>query len=160
MTRALAQRVRTTTRGDDGQIMLLSICFAVVCLLLVTVVVSASAVHLERKRLVAVADSLALAAADQVDTDGYFRGELPEPADGAGVHLTDAAVAAAVTRHLGTWPSEALPHGIVVERAGTPDGRTAEVRLRAVARPPLVTWVLAPWGDGITVHARASARAW
>lgn len=156
----MRRRIRELSADDDGQIMLLSLCFAVVCLLLVTVIVSASAVHLERKRLVAVADSLALAAADQVDTDEYFGGGAPEPVEGAGVHLSDTGVADAVSRHLGAWPADALPHGVVVERAGTPDGRTAEVRLRAVARPPLVTWVLAPWSDGITVHARASARAW
>lgn len=153
--------VRARAAGaDDGQVMLLSLCFAVVCLLLVTVVVSASAVHLERKRLTALADSLALAAADQVDTDDYFRGTAPDPVTGGAVHLTDATVAAAVTAHLAAWPSDALPDAVVVESSGTPDGRTAEVRLRAVVRPALLTWVLAPWSDGVTVHARASARAW
>ena len=49
-------------RRDDGQIMILTIGFVVVALLLVTVVASAAGVHLERKRLLALADVLALEA--------------------------------------------------------------------------------------------------
>lgn len=140
--------------------MLLSLCFALVCLLLVTVVVSASAVHLERKRLAAVADSLAVAAADELDLEAYFEGEMPAPDIDGTVFLTDGGVAAAVAEHLAAWPADSLPSGVVVDRAWTPDGRTAEVRLRALARPALLTWVLAPWADGIALHASASARAW
>lgn len=140
--------------------MLLSLCFALVCLLLVTVVVSASSVHLERKRLASVADSLAVAAADELDLESYFGGDTPEPGADGKIFLTDAGVSAAVTEHLAAWPQDGLPDGVVVERAWTTDGRTAEVRLRSVARPVLLTWVLAPWSDGIALHASSSARAW
>ena len=140
--------------------MLLSLCFALVCLLLVTVVVSASSVHLERKRLTALADSLAIAAADELDIDDYYSGNVPDPRSDGKVFLTDASVSAAVTAHLAEWPHESLPDDVIVELAGTPDGRTARVRLRSVARPALITWVLAPWSDGIALHAEASARAW
>ena len=146
--------------GEAGQVMLLSLCFALVCLLLVTVVASATSVHLERKRLAALADSLALAAADELDLEVYFDGGVPEPDEHGKIFLTDASVAAAVEEHLSAWPAQSLPDGVVVERAWTPDGRTAEVTLRATARPVLLTWVLAPWSDGIALHARSSARAW
>ena len=64
-------RLRAAARGEDeGQVMLLSLCFAVLCLLLVTVVASATSVHLERKRLAALADSLAIAAA--ADSAAYI----------------------------------------------------------------------------------------
>ncbi len=140
--------------------MLLSLCFALLCLLLVTVVASATSVHLERKRLAALADSLAIAAADELDLDTYYGGEAPDPLEDGKVFLTDAGVSAAVTAHLAAWPGDSHPDGLAVVRAATPDGRTAEVALRAVARPVLLTWVLAPWSDGIALHAEASARAW
>jgi len=158
--RRARRRIRHVARGDDGQVMLLSLCFALVCLLLVTVVASATSVHLERKRLAALTDSLAIAAADELDLDAYYRGEAPDPLQEGKVFLTDASVAAAVEEHLAAWPGEGRPEGLAVVRAATPDGRTAEVELRAVARPVLLTWVLAPWSDGIGLHAAASARAW
>ena len=76
-------------RDDDGQIMLLSIAYGVVALALVLTVVSISAIYLERKQLLALADAVAAGAADAVDEDAYFgsdRGETPE------LPLTDASV--------------------------------------------------------------------
>ena len=73
---------------DDGQVMILTLGFVVVALLLITVVVSAAGVHLERKRLLALADLLALEAADAVGDDQYFApgagrrpGDRRRPAD-------------------------------------------------------------------------------
>jgi len=153
-------RIRAATRGEEGQVMLLSLCFALICLLLVTVVASATSVHLERKRLAALADSLAIAAADELDLEAYYGGEAPEPGEDGKIFLTDESVAGAVAEHLAAWPERGRPQGLAVTRAETPDGRTAEVELVAFARPVLVTWVLAPWSDGIALSARASARAW
>ena len=61
-----------STAGDDGQIMLLTLGFVVVAMLLITVVVSPPGVHLERKRLLALADVLALEGADAVGDDRYY----------------------------------------------------------------------------------------
>jgi hypothetical protein len=44
--------------------------------------------------------------------------------------------------------------------ATSDDGRSAHVRLGALARPPLISWVTAPWSDGIALEADSSARAW
>lgn len=156
----LPTRVRSAARGEDGQIMLLSLGFALVCLLLVTVVASATSVHLERKRLSALADSLAIAAADELDLDSYYGGDVPAPGDDGKIFLTDATVSAAVAEHLAAWPERGRPAGLTVVRSGTRDGRTAEIELSAVARPVLLTWVLAPWSDGIALAASSSARAW
>ena len=57
--------------------MILTIGFVVVALLLITVVASAAGVHLERKRLLALADLLALEAADAVDDDALLRTPAP-----------------------------------------------------------------------------------
>ena len=135
--------------------MILSLGFAVLAILLVLVVTAATAVHLDRKRLLAVADLAVLAAADEVG-DGYYRGERGD----GGVPLTDAGVRQAVERYVAAHPDPtARWDGIRVLEAGAPDARSARARLGAVTRPPLVTWVLAPWGGGITLEVEATARA-
>lgn len=179
---AAARRMALTRlRGtDDGQVLLLSIGYALLALLLVTVVVSATGVHLERKRLLAVADQAALAGAQAFDADAYYRrqgaagedaggvgdgrpghaGDAPGSADTPGlVLLSPPLVRSAVTDHLEASPGAARLEGLTLESATTPDGRTAVVTLRAVARPPLLSWVTAPWTDGIALHATSSARA-
>ena len=42
--------------------------------------------------------------------------------------------------------------------ATTPDGRSTHVRLGAVVRPTLMSWVLAPWSDGIALEAESAGR--
>lgn len=151
--------LRSRLGSDDGQVMLLTLCYAVIALLLVTVVASASSVHLERKRLLALADQAALAAADALGEAAYY-GRDPArraPDDGL-VVLTDASVRAAVDEHLARSPGAARLTGLTVLGTST-DGRTAEVTLGAVARPPLVSWVTAAWSDGIALRATARARA-
>jgi hypothetical protein len=140
--------------------MILTIGFVVVALLLITVVVSAAGVHLERKRLLALADVLALEAADAVGDDRYFApGAGQGDPDTAGVPLTDAAVRAAVDGYLRDNPSSISSWDqFAVLSATTPDGRSADVHLGAVVRPALVSWVLAPWSDGIALEAESTAR--
>jgi hypothetical protein len=146
----------TATGGDDGQVMLLTLCYAVIALLLVTVVVSASGVHLERKRLLALADQAALAAADSMSAETYYG--RTGPGDDGLVVLTEAAVRDAVDQHLARSPGAARLTGLTVLGTST-DGRTAEVTLGAVAHPPLVSWVTAAWSDGIALRATSRARA-
>ncbi|MGN8245960.1 pilus assembly protein TadG-related protein [Cellulomonas soli] len=158
--------MRGRARGDDGQITLLTIGFMAVALMLVTVVVSATAVHLERKRLVALADLAALDAADALGPEQYLvDAASPVASDtggpgGEGLALRDADVRAAVADYLAAEADETARWSqFAVLEAGTPDGRTVTVRLAAVVRPPLLGWVMAPWSDGIAVQAQSSARA-
>ena len=144
-------------RGDDGQVLILSLGFAVLALLLVLVVTAATGVHLDRKRLLALADLAALSAADEVSTR-YFAG--PQDRGPGGVPLTDETVRAAVERYVRDHPEPAAAwDGVRVLEATTPDGRSAVVRLGALTRPPVLTWVLAPWTDGVRLEVEASARA-
>ena len=145
---------RAEPRGDDGQVMILTLGFVVVALLLLTVVVSAAGVHLERKRL------LALEGADAVGDDRYFVPGAGREAPGTGgLPLTDAAVRASVDRYLRDNPGAATAWDeFAVLDATTPDGRSAQVRLGAVVRPVLMSWVLAPWSDGIALEAESVAR--
>lgn len=145
-------------RDDRGQVLLLSIGLGVLALLLVLVVVAASGVHLERKRLIALADACAVTGAGAVDVAATYSAS-PPPAPGT-VVLTPQSVRAAVTAHLDDSPLAERLAGLELLEATTSDGRTAEVSLRALARPAVLPWMLAPWSDGIEIRATALARAW
>ncbi|HWS57103.1 MAG TPA: pilus assembly protein TadG-related protein [Actinotalea sp.] len=156
---------RTVARGDDGQIMLLAIAYGVLALLLVTAVVSAGSVHLDRKRLLALADLAALEAADALDVDAYYGRAAGDPCveapcrPGDLVVLSHDTVRAAVEQYVARAAPASGPEDVTILDATTPDGRTAVVRLGAVSRPSLLSWVTAPWQDGVVLRVSASARA-
>jgi len=151
-----ATRGRAQRGSDDGQITLLAIGFAVLAITLVLVVAAAAKVHLERTRLLALTDLVALDASDAVDQDSYFAGH-----GGAdGVPLTDADVRAAVDRYLRAHPESTSGLGdVVVLAADSPDGRSAHVRLGAVAHPTGAGRVLSAWHQGVHLEADGVARA-
>ncbi|HEY3437881.1 MAG TPA: hypothetical protein VGK35_09355 [Actinotalea sp.] len=138
--------------------MLLCIAYGALALLLITIVVSATSIHLERKRLLALADLTALAAADTLDADSYYSGEGRD-LDTPPVVLTPSGVRATVEDRLQAAPEATRFEDLTVLTATTPDGRTAVVSLGAPARPPFLTWVLAPWSDGVALEVTARARA-
>lgn len=141
--------------------MLLTSAFVAFALLLVTVVVSATGVHLDRKRLFDAADVAALGAADSMAPDSFYDGGLADPVEGAVLVLSDGEVRASVEEFLVAHPelTDDL-YDVTVVEASTPDGRTARVRLAAHSRPVLISWVTQLWSDGIIVRAESSARAW
>lgn len=144
-------------RRDDGQILLLLLGYALIALVLVTVVASASSVHLQRKRLLAVADAAALDAADALDVATFYGPRGVRPGDG--VPLTDASVREAVAEHLALRGTATGVNSLrVAAPTGTPDGVTAEVTLAAVAQVPLVSVVLDGWSDGVPLRVTARAR--
>lgn len=151
--------------GDEGQIMLLTLVFAVVTITLVLVVAAASAVHIERKRLVALADSAAVAASDAISEQLYYEAAAEGLGPGTGatyVPLTDATVRGAVVDYLARAPAEVsgeFEQLRVVDPTGSPDGMSAQVTLTAVATLPMVPWVLVPWSDGIILRVTSTARA-
>ncbi|MFC8731550.1 hypothetical protein ACFT5B_03730 [Luteimicrobium sp. NPDC057192] len=138
--------------------MLLTIGVVVLALGLVLAVASASSVHLERKRLYDAADQIALDAADRLDQDLYFQSRRGGVAPT--IVLSDAQVSDAVTAVLTDSPELVAGYQEVhVVSASTPDGRTAEVVLRARVRPTLLTWATAGFSGGVVVTADARARA-
>lgn len=149
-------RVRGRVDGDDGQVMILALAFGLLAILLVTVVVSATAVHLERKRLLALADLAALEAADAVDPARYYG--APGPQDVL-LPLTEEDVRASVEEYLSTAPAAVAFEDLEIVRATTEDGRTAVVTLRAVARLPLLSVATAGWSDGVELVVTSRARA-
>lgn len=151
---------RTPGRGDpeSGQVMLLTIGVAVLALVLVLGVASVSALHLERKRLLSLADGAAAAAADALDEGAYYAlspGEDRLP-------ISDASVLAAVEDYLDSAPPALTGRfeGLaVIAPTGTPDGRRAEVTLAAVVRPPFVPWQLLPGQGGVVLEVTSRAEA-
>ncbi|KZM78430.1 hypothetical protein ACFVSK_16000 [Cellulosimicrobium cellulans] len=141
--------------------MLLTAAFVAFALLLVTVVVSATQVHLERKRLYELADALALTAADSMEPESFYTGAATAPVESGALTLTDSSIRSDVQDYLARNP-EALDglHDVVVTEASTADGRTATVGLAARARPAMIGWVTQAWSDGIIVRAESRARAW
>lgn len=140
---------------DGGSVLLLLLAYVVLALVTATVVAGASAVHLERKQLHALADSAALDAADAVDEQALYAGGL-----GEAVPLTDAAVRESAQAYLDRAAAGEVVAGAAVGAAtGTPDGVTAEVELVGVAPVPLVTWLVPQWADGVPLRVVARARA-
>lgn len=143
--------------GDDaGQVLLVILVYCLITVSLVGVVASASAVHLERKRLLALADAAALDAADALDADAFYRrGASP----GTGVPLTDGSVRASVREYVDlAGATTQFEHFAVAGSTGTGDGRTAQVTLVARARPPLLPPVVSVFSDGVPLTVTARAR--
>ncbi|MDQ0709358.1 hypothetical protein QFZ52_002010 [Arthrobacter woluwensis] len=148
-----AGRRPATSSRELGSINILTLGYVVIALLAAVVLLDVSSVYLEHKKLLALADGAASAAADSFDITG-IAGEGP---DRAAVRLDDGRVRATATDYLRRSPSASnLDHLAVVGASGSPDGRSAMVKLSAVAHPPLLG-VFVP--DGITIEAGSTARA-
>jgi uncharacterized membrane protein len=147
---------------DGGQIMPLTIAYALIALTLLIVIVDITAVHLQRDRLFAVADGAALDAADALDEAQFYdSGAVASPGDvTAAVPLTDETVRASAERYVRTaGPASRLSALAVDQPTGSPDGVTSQVTLVAKARLPLFSFVVARWVDGVPLRATSRARA-
>lgn len=133
--------------GDDGQVSLLLVGFFLVGVLLVTVVVDASAAFLRRQELSALADGAAVAAADGVRTEQLYLQGVPDamPLDPA------AARAVAVDYLTSVGALRAYP-GLVVRVGTTSD--SVEVRLTGPLDLPLT---VPGWSSRTTVASEATA---
>ncbi len=166
MTRAAgrrARRVRDAVRGrlrsaggaDDGQVIVLTFGVVLFASMLILVVASAAQLHLEHKRLVALADMLALEASDSIGEDVYYGNE-----GRARLALTDGSVRGAVEGYLEAHPDETAGwRRFAVSEASAAGPRTARVALVARVQPSSTAWVLSAWTDGITIQAEATATA-
>jgi len=136
-------------RDDDGSVLPLAIFYGVLALALILLVVSATSLYLERKRLYTLADGAALVGAEAFDladvraTDAGLRPTLQSP-----------DVATAVTTYVAEHP--AAFDGLGVVQAHTADGRSATVTLEATWHPPLLS-VLVP--SGLRIEVTAVARS-
>ncbi len=135
---------------DEGGSTLPLICFYGALALLVTLIVaSATSLYLERKRLFTLADGAALVGAESFELD-----EVAMTPDGPRATLTDSGVRHAVRDYLASNPIGRF-EALTLDEALTRDGRSAEVTVSAVWRPPVVT-LLVP--EGLRIDATAVSR--
>jgi hypothetical protein len=135
-------------REEGGSTLPLMVFYGFLSLVLVMLVVAATSLYLERKRLFTLADGAALVGAEAFDLDRVsLAGRGPRPV------LETPDVAAAVRDYLASVPTGDL-ESLSVERAETPDGRSATVALSAYWRPPMLS-MLVPEGFRIDVTAVA-----
>ncbi|TFC83539.1 hypothetical protein E3O67_14545 [Cryobacterium sp. TMT3-29-2] len=139
---------------EEGSTLILTIFYGFLSLLLILVVVAATSLYLERKRLLTLADGAALAGAEAFDL-----GAMAVTADGSGAglrpSLSSVGVRAAAEEYLA-----AAPHGrmeeVTVNGAASVDGVSATVSLSAYWRPPVLA-VLLP--SGVPLEVTAVARS-
>lgn len=134
---------RATDRPDDeGSVLILTLGYAVLAIVAVLICTAATSLYLAQKRLDAVADAAALAAAD-----GF---ELTI-ADGEPVaSLRDADV-----REQAELMVAQIGGGAILVSAVTPDGVSARVTVAGAWHPPVVTFFVP---DGLALEATATSR--
>ncbi|MCU1582145.1 MAG: hypothetical protein QOK46_409 [Microbacteriaceae bacterium] len=137
-------------RDDDGSILPLTIFYGFLSLVLVLLVVSATSLYLERKRLFTLADAAALVGAEAFELDA-----VTLTAAGYRPSLASGDVADAVQEFVDTTPHQEF-ESLTIDRAESIDGRSATVELSAYWRPPILS-LLVP--DGIRIDVTGVARS-
>jgi hypothetical protein len=142
--------IRPSDPSDDRGSILPLVCFYGALALLVTLLVaSATSLYLERKRLFTLADGAALVGAESFELDA-----VTMTPDGPRATLTDEGVRDAVGAYLASNPIGSF-EALNLDEAMTRDGRSAEVTVSAVWRPPVVT-LFVP--EGLRIDATAVSR--
>ena len=149
-TAALHRGGQHRAAGESGQLAILVIGYLLLSLLAVSVVTAASAVYLEHKRLLSVADSASAFAADSFSLGAVGPGSAPQ------LTLSDPRVRAVVRQYLQqARTADDFDRLAVSERTGSPDSRSATVVLTAVVRLPVVGLLLP---DGVEITATSTSR--
>lgn len=134
-------------REERGSIIPMLIFGCFVGLSVIVLVVAATSLYIERKRLYTLADGAALAACESFDLSrASFDGNQLH------VSLSSEAVRANVESYLRAAPTDL--QGLHVISATSPDAQSARVRLRAVWRPPVIG-ELFPWRLQLEVTSTA-----
>ncbi|MEV7604695.1 pilus assembly protein TadG-related protein [Paenarthrobacter sp. NPDC089322] len=125
--------------------------FVLLLLLLASVVFAASALYLERKKLLSAADGAALAAADT-----YLATDIQGTNAPMASLTNDRVQSAAVSFLVDTDAYQEHEQLQLGPGTGSAPGGTAVVVLSAVARPPLISFLLP---EGVVIEVRSTARS-
>lgn len=136
--------------GEQGSALLLTIFYAFLSLVLIFMVVAATSLYLERKRLFTLADGAALVGAESYDLD-----DVELTPTGYRPQLTNAKVASAVASYVTANRGDGFSE-LRIEEATTNDTASATVSLSAYWKPPFVS-LLVP--EGIRIDVTATARS-
>jgi uncharacterized membrane protein len=139
---------RVKLNDDAGSTLLLTIFYAVLCLVLILIVVAATSLYLERKRLFTLADGASLVGAEAFSLDRAI-----ETSTGVRPNLTSPQVAAAVKEYLADNAKDSFT-ALRVDRAVSVDGKSATVELSCSWAPPVLT-LFVPKGIRIDVTSIA-----
>ena len=139
-------------RRDEGQIMVLALGYILLALLMATVVMAASSVYLEHKKLLSLADGAAVAAADS-----FTLGQLESTGGSPSAILSGSRVRGAAVDFLFRSGAFTRFDGLTAAPGtGSPDGSTAVVVLTAAVHPPVVNFLVPA---GIRIEASSTARS-
>ena len=150
MCRRMPRRNAIDPRDETGSTLLLTIFYGAMALVVVMLVVAATSLYLERKRLFTLADGAALVGAEAFELSDVT------VTDGAPhVALETANVATSVEEYVAANPLESV-EDLRIDDASSPDGSSAHVTLSAYWRPPLLS-LLVP--EGLRLEVTAVARS-
>lgn len=151
---SLGAQVRARSRDERGQLSILILGLTVIAMTLIIGGLAVTSVQVSRMRLLDAADSAALGATDEGAQGIYEDGVASD------LPLDDAVVRESATAHL---LERSRPHGLeswsVAPGTGSPDGRTAVVRLTGEADLPLIGGLLRSMGGSVTVTVESRSRA-
>ena len=143
---------RGTSRGEDGQLMVLIIGYVLLALLVTAAVAGASSVYIEHKKLLSLADGASVAAADS-----FTLGHLESSSGSPTAVLSSGLVRSTATDYLNRTGAYGRFSALEVGPAtGSPDGSTAVVVLSAAVHPPIVNFLVP---DGLRIEATSTARS-
>lgn len=134
--------------SERGSILPLIAGFAMILLVMITGVSTATSLLIERARLFSLADSAALHAAES-----FLPRSVSRPPSGVLAPVTSGEVHRAVSDYLARVGPGAL-EGVRLERALSPDSRYVEVTISSAWSPPLVSEFFPA-----SMRLQASARA-
>ena len=141
----------TDAYGDEqGSALVLTIFYGFLSLVLIFVVVAATSLYLERKRLFTLADGAALVGAESYDLD-----DVELTPQGFRPKLTPKKVASAVADYVAASQGDRFT-ALHIEEATTNDLASSTVSLSAYWKPPLI-FLLVP--EGIRIDVTATARS-
>jgi hypothetical protein len=135
---------------DEGSTLILTVFYGFLSLVLILLVVAATSLYLERKRLFTLADGAALVGAEAFGLDAV---EVTQ--DGVRVALESPDVERAVRDYVMQSPHPGFD-ALAIDRAESVDGRSATVSLSSSWRPPLLS-LLVP--EGIRIDVTTVARS-
>jgi len=141
---------RPSRQDEEGSALVLTIFYAFLSLVLIFLVVAATSLYLERKRLFTLADGAALVGAESYDLD-----DVALTARGYRPKLTSAAVASAAADYIAASRGDGFTE-LRIDEAATHDSSSATVTLSAYWKPPFVS-LLVP--EGIRIEVTATARS-